>query len=366
MTSRAPALPRRVVVGISIVVLLAALGAGLWAGLLRMGAVLPFPPGLWLALHGPLMAAGVFGTIVSLERAVALRARWAYAAPVLGAIGVLLILVSAPSEWSALALLGSGVAMLAVNMRMVSLHPALHTATMAAGALGLAIGGLLRVAEQPISRSAVWWMLFLVLTIAGERLELSRVRRLSRLSTLEFACCAGVLIGGAVMVTFDAPGGGIVVGAGLLSLAVWLAIHDVARTNVKRAGLIRYIAICLLLAHAWLAISGALWLALGDARGGAAYDAFLHAIFVGFTLSMIFGHAPIILPSVAGISFPYSDRFYAPLALLHLSVVIRIAGDLGGLPVFRQAGGWLNGLAFLIYLGLLAAGKVAERRRARV
>jgi hypothetical protein len=358
-------LPRRAAIGAGIAVLLAALSAGYWAGLLRMGTALPFPPGLWLALHGPLMAAGVFGTIVSLERAVALRLSWAYAAPALGALGTVFILASAPAEWSTLTLFAAGCATVVVNLKMARLHPALHTATLVAGALSLALGSLLRLAGQPISHSAVWWMAFLVLTIAGERLELSRVRRLTRTSAIAFACCAGTLILGAALVTLDAPGGGIGVGAGLLSLALWLAIHDVARTNAKRTGLIRYIAICLLIAHAWLAVSGALWLALGDARGGPVYDALLHTIFVGFTLSMIFGHAPIILPSVAGIAFPYSDRLYAPLGVLHFSVILRIVGDLAGITAFRQAGGWLNGLALLLYLGLLLAGKIAERRRAR-
>lgn len=364
MKTGAFTLPRRIAVGASIAVLLAALGAGYWAGLLRMGSTLPYPPGLWLALHGPLMAAGVFGTIVSLERAVALRVGWAYAAPAMGALGTLLILASAPPEWAALALFAAGCATVAVNLKMVSLHPALHTATLTAGAVSLALGSLLRLADQPISHSAVWWIAFLVLTIAGERLELSRVRRMNRMASIAFASCAGVLVIGAVLVTVDGPGGGLGVGAGLLSLALWLAIHDVARTNVKRTGLIRYIAVCLLIAHAWLAVSGALWLALGDARGGPAYDALLHTIFVGFTMSMIFGHAPIILPSVAGISFPYSDRLYAPLGLLHLSVVLRIIGDLAGMPTFRQAGGWLNGVAVLLYVGLLVAGKIAQRRRA--
>ena len=49
-----------------------ALLAGLWAGLLRLGWSLPpIQPGLYVA-HGPLMVCGFLGTLISIERAVAL------------------------------------------------------------------------------------------------------------------------------------------------------------------------------------------------------------------------------------------------------------------------------------------------------
>src|SRR5574338_888570 len=49
-----------------------ALLAGLWAGLLRIGwPIPPLSPRL-LIEHGPLMVSGFLGTLISLERAVAL------------------------------------------------------------------------------------------------------------------------------------------------------------------------------------------------------------------------------------------------------------------------------------------------------
>jgi len=60
--------------GLSIFVLLVAI----WAGWLRLGW--PWPalrPNLAL-IHGPLMVSGFLGTLVSLERAVALGYRWMY------------------------------------------------------------------------------------------------------------------------------------------------------------------------------------------------------------------------------------------------------------------------------------------------
>ena len=43
---------------------------------------------------------------------------------------------------------------------------------------------------------------------------------------------------------------------------------------------------------------------------------------------MIFGHAPIILPAVTGLRVRYSAAVYGPLALLHLSVLLRVTADL--------------------------------------
>ena len=38
---------------------------------------------------------------------------------------------------------------------------------------------------------------------------------------------------------------------------------------------------------------------------GPAYDAVVHAVFLGFTLSMIMAHAPVILPAVLRRPLPY-------------------------------------------------------------
>ena len=83
--------------------LLAALAllAGLWAGLIRLGWQLP-PLALRLpAQHGPLMVSGFLGTLISLERAVALSQnrggrRIYYLAPLLAGLGALALFTALP------------------------------------------------------------------------------------------------------------------------------------------------------------------------------------------------------------------------------------------------------------------------------
>ncbi len=54
----------------------------------------------------------------------------------------------------------------------------------------------------------------------------------------------------------------------------------------------------------------------------------MHAIAIGFVLSMVFGHALIIFPAVIGLPLRYTPVLYAPLALLQFSVAMRVLADL--------------------------------------
>jgi hypothetical protein len=106
--------------------------------------------------------------------------------------------------------------------------------------------------------------------------------------------------------------------------------------------------VCLLAGYFWLALGGAL-AALGVAR-----DAALHAVFVGFVFSMVFGHAPIILPAVLRTAFPYHPVLYAPLALLHASLALRVAGAVA-------PGAWGNAAAIALFI--VTAATLVDRRQ---
>ena len=79
----------------------ASLLAGLDAGLLRMGVPAPLDAAALPDVHGPLMVLGFLGTLIALERAVALRAAWGYAAPVLLGLGGVALVAPVPT-WTGL------------------------------------------------------------------------------------------------------------------------------------------------------------------------------------------------------------------------------------------------------------------------
>ena len=73
-----------------------ALLAGLDAALLLLGLPAPVRLERWSDVHGPLMVLGFVGTLVALERAVAVRRAWAFASPALLGAGGLTLLTAAP------------------------------------------------------------------------------------------------------------------------------------------------------------------------------------------------------------------------------------------------------------------------------
>jgi hypothetical protein len=347
-----------------------ALLAAMWAGLIRLGW--GFPPLLTGigALHGPLMVCGFLGTLVSLERAVALGQRWAYAAPLFSAFGALILLSTRVPFVGALLLTLGSFGMVAIFYVITRRQPALFTYTMALGALAWFVGSALWLGGVGLAPVTLWWSAFLVLTIVGERLELSRLLRLSQTTERLFVGAVAVFLLGVVLNSLESMWlggaeffiGGRTAGLGMVLLAVWLLRYDIARRTVRQRGLTRYIALCLLLGYVWLGMGGALRLVYAGVTGGPYYDAMLHAVFVGFVFSMIFGHAPIILPAVLGRAVAYSAFAYAALVLLHASLVLRLAGDLVfGLPV-RQWGGMLNVIAILLFLFMTARGIVSSLR----
>jgi hypothetical protein len=130
--------------------------------------------------------------------------------------------------------------------------------------------------------------------------------------------------------------------------------------TVRMSGQTQFSAVCMLSGYAWLGAAGLLLLIVPPGSAAFTYDAAVHAIAIGFVLSMIFGHAPIVLPAVVGLRVKYSPLAYAPLALLHLSLLLRIAADLLDTTSLRAATGPLTVLALLGYAITLI---VASRKK---
>jgi hypothetical protein len=345
---------------------LAAVGlvAGLWGGLARLGVELPAPAGDAAELHGQLMVLGFLGTLVSLERAVALGRGWAYVAPAAAGAGTVAALAGAGGLGPALLALG-GATLVACHVHIDRIQRTVHNAVMGLGALGWLGAAVWWLAGAATSQIVVLLAGFLVLTIVGERLELSRVRRLGpRRSRLLLAAIALLLAGMALSPPAEEAGVRLA-GAGLVAQAAWLGRYDVARRTVRARGLTRFMAIALLAGYAWLGLAGALWLASGAWGAGFAYDAALHALFLGFVMSMVFAHAPVILPSVLRVPLPYRPRFYAHLALLHASLAARMLADLAGDAAVWRWAGVLNEAAILLFAASSAAAVAGARRGAR-
>jgi hypothetical protein len=280
-----------------------ALAGGLYAALILLGVPLrDTPAGLGQA-HGPVMVFGFVGTLVAVERAVALGARWGLLAPGCSSLGALFLLAGAPTLVGRLLLSVAGIVLLGVYAALWRRQSSVALLAQAAGAFSWYAVTLLWLGGFAVDRTVPWLAAFVVLTIGGERLELAHVgivhsgARGRSAQHLFVAAAASVLAGAASTLLWPATGARLY-GLALLGLVGWLAAFDVARHTVRGRGLPRYVAVALLAGYGWLAVAGLLWAGGGVTTGGARYDATTHAVFLGFTMSMIFAHAPVILPAV--------------------------------------------------------------------
>jgi hypothetical protein len=326
---------------------------GMWAGLIRIGWVeLPPLRPMLPALHGPLMAGGFLGALIGLERAVGTGHRWAYAGPAMVSLGVVASLAGLyVGIGPFLFTVGSFIVML-VLAGLARLQPALFTVTMVIGGLAWVIGNALWWQGWPLSVAALWWMGFLVLTIAGERLELSRMLKLSAWSQRVFVGATVLLVAGLIVGIFDYAVGMTIVGLAFLVIAGWLLRYDIARRRIKAGGQARFTALALISGYVWLAVGAILLVRFAGVTAGVYYDAALHSIFLGFVFAMVFAHAPIVFPAVLRVPIAFGNRFYIPLVLLHISLLLRVGGDLLGWPDARLWGGMLNVIVILAFLGI--------------
>jgi len=341
--------------------MLALLG-GVLAGLARLGWDVPAVAATAAGWHGALMVSAFFGTVIGLERAVAVGRGWAYLAPAAAGLGGVALLGGAPIIVTQVLAGIAAATFLAASALVLRRQVAPFTVVLAIGALCWLIGNLAWLGLGEIGAAVPWWLAFLVLTIAGERLELTRFLPTPPVAQRLFFAIVGAVLIGAMACFWQADSGLILFAGGLLALAAWLLRYDIARHNARQQGLTRFIAVCLLSGYVWLALAGLLGLAGGFLPGHPWRDAALHAVGLGFVFAMVFGHAPIIFPAVVRVRIAYHTAFYLPLLVLHVSLAWRVLGSVGGDFALRRAGGLANAVALLLFVVAMLSSVVRGRR----
>ena len=333
---------------------LIAMVAGLWYGLVRIGWTLPVfrRPDL-VAQHGPFMIAGFLGVLIPIERAVAVETRFAFVIPLLSALGMALLVVPALSPtWGRVLITLASIGYTGLFLYFLSIDPQLHAYVMVGGAVAWVAGNVLWTIGWGLPRIVFYWIGFLVLTIAGERLELARTMNLGRKETWSFAGFSLLLATGLVCMSLrpDLGMSRYLTGAGFASLGAWLLVAGPSRRTVRLPGRMRFIAVSLMIGYLWLIATGVFLCIYPWTPAGPVYDAILHSVFLGFVFSMIFAHAPIIFPAVTGKTMTYLPVFYVHTLLLHVSLVMRVIGDLSGGHQLRTWGALINGIAIVLFM----------------
>lgn len=340
----------------------AALLAAVSGGLLRAGVVLPALSGArWLPYaglwHAALMIGAFLGAVIAIERAVAVKLAAAFAAPLAAALGGLCLVLGRPVAGAWLLVI-AGAVFAWVNLVVVRRQSLPHTQLLLAAGGTWLVGNLLFALGEGTAAVLPWWFAFLVMTIAAERLEMTRLMRRRPAAPWLLLAILTAMVAGAGWSWISPRHGGVLYGASLALLACWLITYDIARRTVFAQGLSRYMAVCLLGGYVWLAVAGCAWMA--TALGLPWRDTALHALGLGFIFSMMMGHAPVILPAVARVKLQFGWPFYVPLVALHLSLAQRLfwgAFD----PAQRALGATLNAASIALFAATMAGAALAWR-----
>jgi hypothetical protein len=346
-----PRLPRLLLFTGAITALL----AGVLGGLARLG--LYAPATTLIENHGAFMIGGLFGTLVSLERAVAMGKPWPYLAPLLSAIGVAGLLFGLPPSLAPLPFVAAASVLCAASLRLCMQQKVLHLFALVVASAMWLYGNVLWLTQGFVAPAVSAWQAFLIITIAGERLELSRFLNTPSHARRLFALLMVFQMIGVI----SADTWPLLFPLSLLGLAAWLLRYDIVRRTLRQDGLPRYIAVCIGSGYMWLIASALLQLCGQLGLTAPARDAALHALLIGFVFAMVFGHAPIVLPAVARLKLPYHPALYAPLILLHLSLALRFAaGLLDNFPLRQWAA--LGNAATLALFALTIVSLLLRRK----
>ncbi|MCL1598505.1 MAG: hypothetical protein M3094_04935, partial [Actinomycetia bacterium] len=290
---------------------------------------------------------------------------WAWMGPLASTGAIVAMLAGAPRQITGALLALGGVGLVVVFAFVYRTHPGKHVIVMGLGAEALIVAAIVWATGIAVPLIVPLLAAFLVITITGERLELARFG-VGTGGTTWFIAAVGALGIGATVAAAGWALGPRVAGVGLIGLALWLGRFDVARRTIRLPDPTRYIAAALLAGYVWIAFAGIVWVGRGLEFGQPGYDASVHAVFLGFVMSMVFGHAMIVLPSLTGLSFPWNRMLWFPLGLLHLSLVIRVVGDLVIDFDVRRWGGVLNAIALVsfVLVALYTVAQAAAGRRA--
>ncbi|MEX2514301.1 MAG: hypothetical protein WD398_15460 [Cyclobacteriaceae bacterium] len=321
---------------------------GIIGGWIRLGH-LTFPLGQVADHHGLLMVGSSLGSLISLERSMVMKNRIWLAVPLASGISVPFLLGGLPMVGAYL-LLGASVGLVSIMYFHTLKESQVYSYIITLGAVAWMLGNLAYIYSDFVPMATVWWMAFLLFTILGERMELNKF-----LPTPDWArkvFYIGIaLFGLGLLVPFH-QWGNVILGSALWLMALWLFRFDMARHSVKKSGQFRYIGTSLFTGYSWLAMNG--WIIGWMEDHPFYYDLYLHTFFLGFTFSMIWAHAPIILPMV----FKIQVKIFHPLLwygwwFFQFSLLGRITAAWLGSPEWRKVFGVLNGWAILVMFVLM-------------
>lgn len=294
--------------------------------------------------HGIIMTGSFIGALISMERAVVMEKKAWFLIPILAILALPLNLLGFTQIAIISLVLSSAGLTFLMYIQSTRVKEASHY-VITLGAFSWAVGNALLLKSDFIPMVVPWWIAFLLFTIVGERLELSRFLPVKKI----FIVLLYVLIVG-VFASFFIPfhfGGSRITGILIALIALWLLRFDMARKSIKKKGEYRYIGLGLIVGFVWLLVHALIMIFMEN--HALYYDLWVHSFFLGFAFSMIWAHAPIIFPAVVKVKrLIYHPMLFIPWLLFQLSLIGRVWASFAGNIELRQFFGVANGWIILL------------------
>jgi hypothetical protein len=328
-----------------------ALLMGITGGWIRLG-YLGFAVQGTSASHGVLMVGGFLGTLISLERAMVMKNRIWLLIPLLSGLSIpALLLVPGWPALSQVFLLIAGLGLMAIMYFQSLRHPEIYQYVMMMGAVLWMAGNFMLFYSGFVPAAVPWWIGFILFTIVGERLELSKFLPTPKNAKSGLLLLLTLFFIG-IWIPFHRYGNWLM-GTCSIMISFWLLHFDMAKIASKKEDQFKYIGIGLRVGYVWLTLHGIVLCFLEP--HALYYDLYIHTFFLGFTFSMIWAHAPIILPMVLNIRHsPYHPILWIGWSVFQLSLLGRILFSLFAMPEWRTLFGVINGWTIIGMFVLMA------------
>lgn len=213
---------------------------------------------------------------------------------------------------------------------------------MSTGTASLLLASLLSGFELPVDNYPliILMLLFPLSFVLGERVELTKFQYLRGKEVLVMSLA--VFLASSIALTFTTAVMGPAVQARLpLTAALVLllagsvmtyAMERGRRGVVKSTRLQSYVGKGIALAYFWLLLGIVLLLLRINGVTGL-YDPAIHSIALGFIVTFIYAHGPVIFPTILERRADISKLGYSPIILLTVSNILRVGGDIAKVPL---------------------------------
>lgn len=354
-----------IVVPVALLMMLFALVGGVMRLMANQGMVGSTPLSFSFPFHGEIMVFGFLAVLITTERYIgSLTFKLSpviHLMPYLVALGAVLKVVGMVAPVEPLNVVGSVLLAMGVVIYMyligalsrLSARP-LPFRFMLLAALLLLIGIFLSIPRSPVGNMTFFLLGFPILTILGERVELSRFLSSTVYRWSEWGLWAAA-VAFLLLLREDerlmAIGWALLMGIAVLPLlGSELALVKAGERAPER--FYRYLGRHLWLAYSWFFLGLILVIAWALSGGSPAmYDAATHSLAVGFVGTMILAHAPAMAPALLNLTIAQEKVNLLPLELLTVGNLLRVVGDVLrtlGLPLEVVVG--ISGLFILAAL----------------